>query len=78
MLYQSPLTAADAAFDIRAMRARIVEIERWLRAADDMFTGTSFQSALDIAEAETAACETEILYLCDRFGINEEPYGEAA
>ncbi|MFV8275833.1 hypothetical protein [Mycobacteroides abscessus] len=70
------LTSLTAAADIRAMRTRITEIEAWRDSADDLFTGMSFQAAVDIAEAEVAALETEILSLCERFGITEEPYGE--
>lgn len=73
-----PFTPRRAAVaDIRSMRSRITEIERWRSAADDLFTGSSFSAAVDIAEAEIAALETEILSLCERFGISEEPYGEA-
>lgn len=69
-------TPSHAALDIRSMRTRITEIERWRDDADAMFTGASFAAAVDIAEAEIAALETEILALCEKFGITEEPYGE--
>ena len=71
------LTPSHAALDIRAMRSRITEIEAWRNVADDLFTGSSFAAAVSIAEAEIAALETEILSLCEDFGITEEPYGEA-
>ncbi|BBX35979.1 hypothetical protein [Mycolicibacterium mageritense] len=58
------------------MRTRITEIERWRDTADDLFTGMSFQAAVEIAEVEIVALETEILSLCERFGISEEPYTE--
>lgn len=78
MYYLTPLTAADAAHEIRAMRTRITDIERWRSTADDLFTGMSFQAAVDIAEVEILTLETEILSLCERFGISEEPYGMVA
>ena len=59
------------------MRARITEIEEWRDNADDLFTGAAFQAAVDIAEVEIAALETEILTLCETFGITEDPYAEA-
>ncbi|EIC62292.1 hypothetical protein S7W_24206 [Mycobacteroides abscessus M94] len=71
-----PFTPRRAAVaDIRSMRARITEIERWRDAADDLFTGASFAAAVDIAEAEILTLETEILSLCEAFDITEEPYG---
>ncbi|SLC41765.1 hypothetical protein [Mycobacteroides abscessus] len=71
------LTPSHAAADIRSMRTKITEIERWRDAADELFTGASFAAAVDIAEAEILMLETEILTLCERFGISEEPYGDA-
>lgn len=74
-----PFTPRRAAVaDIRAMRSRITEIERWRDNADELLTGTSFQAAVSIAESEIAALETEILSLCEAYGITEEPYGVAA
>lgn len=70
------ITHRAAVSDIRAMRCRITEIEAWRDAADELFTGASFAAAVDIAEAEIAALETEILSLCEAYGITEEPYGE--
>lgn len=75
MQYLTPLTAAA---DIRSMRTRITEIERWRDHADELFTGASFSAAVSIAEVEIAALETEILSLCEAYGITEEPYGEMA
>ena len=73
-----PFTPRRAAVsDIRSMRTRITEIEAWRDSADDLFTGASFSAAVSIAEAEILILETEILTLCERFGITEEPYGEA-
>lgn len=72
------LTPSHAAADIRSMRARITEIEEWRDNADDLFTGAAFQAAVDIAEVEIFTLETEILALCERFGITEEPYGAVA
>lgn len=72
------LTPSHAAADIRSMRACITEIEAWRDTADDLFTGAAFQAAVDIAESEIAALEAEIIALCDRFGITEEPYGMVA
>ena len=70
------LTPSHAAADIRSMRARITEIEEWRDNADDLFTSSSFAAAVGIAEVEIAALETEILSLCEAYGITEEPYGE--
>jgi len=70
------LTPSHAAADIRSMRTKITEIEAWRSTADDLFTGSSFAAAVDIAEAEILMLETEILALCEKFGISEEPYGE--
>jgi len=72
------LTPSHAASDIRSMRARIIEIETWRSAADELFTGASFAAAMDIAESEIFTLETEILSLCAEFGITEDPYGAVA
>ncbi|MBP2452512.1 hypothetical protein [Mycolicibacterium lutetiense] len=50
----------DPATEIAAHRARIVEIEAWLEAADDLFAGDSFTRAVSIAEAEIAWNEAHI------------------